>query len=132
MTQLYFSSWRDVPAGVWRWPSFTPWEIAVRDRPERGAVLIVPEALDALQRLRSILGDPVNVLSGYRDPEHNRAVGGALRSKHTMGIAFDIADSRNYSRTAMIAAAREAGFSGLGLYETFTHLDLGPAREWRA
>ena len=132
MTQLYFSRWQDVPPDAWRWPNFSPWEIAVRDRPERGAVLIVPAALDALQRLRGVLGDPVTVLSGYRDPEHNARVGGALRSKHTMGIAFDLSESRNYSREALAAAAREAGFLGLGHYETFLHVDLGSPREWRA
>ena len=31
------------------------------------------------------------VLSAYRSPEHNRAVGGAEASKHMEGIAFDVA-----------------------------------------
>ena len=36
----------------------------------------------SLQALRDRLGKPLIVRSAYRSPEHNRAVGGATRSKH--------------------------------------------------
>jgi hypothetical protein len=39
--------------------------------------------------VRSIGGTQVNVISGYRSPAHNRAVGGAPRSNHTFGRAMD-------------------------------------------
>ncbi|MDB6183170.1 DUF6127 family protein [Paracoccus fistulariae] len=59
---------------------------------EEGAKRALNEpALDKLQALRNRLGKPLIVRSAYRSPEHNRAVGGAMRSKHMDGAAFDIA-----------------------------------------
>jgi hypothetical protein len=60
-----------------------------------------------------------------------RGVGGAKRSKHMEGTAFDIAMS-NHDPKAFEAAAREAGFLGFGFYPRsgFMHVDLGPKREW--
>ena len=41
--------------------------------------------------MRDRLGKPLIGRSAYRSPEHNRAVGGATRSKHLDGAAFDMA-----------------------------------------
>lgn len=43
-----------------------------------------------LERIRARLERPVIVLSGYRSPDLNRAVGGARRSAHLTGSAADI------------------------------------------
>jgi hypothetical protein len=58
-------------------------------------------------------------------------VGGATRSKHLDGAAFDIAMA-NHDPVAFEAAAREVGFLGFGFYPRsgFMHIDLGPARQW--
>jgi hypothetical protein len=87
--------------------------------------------MDALQSLRDRLGKPLIVLSAYRSPAHNKAVGGAPRSKHMDGTAFDIAMA-NHDPVAFEAAAREVGFLGFGFYPRsgFIHVDLGPARQW--
>ena len=71
------------------------------------------------------------VRSAYRSPEHNRAAGGAGRSKHLDGAAFDIAMT-NHDPSAFEAAAREVGFLGFGFYPRsgFIHVDLGPAWQW--
>ncbi len=42
-----------------------------------------------MQSVRDCLGQPVFVSSGYRSPEVNRAVGGAVNSQHTQGQAAD-------------------------------------------
>jgi uncharacterized protein YcbK (DUF882 family) len=70
------------------------------------------------------------VRSAYRSPEHNRAVGSALRLKHLDGAAFDIAMA-NHDPVAFEAAARAVGFLGFGFYPRsgFIHVDLGPARQ---
>ena len=123
-----FRHCRDVPATLWRWPNFSPAEIACRGT---GQLLINEPALDRLQALRDSLGKPLIVRSAYRSPEHNRAVGGAPRSKHMDGTAFDIAMA-NHDPAAFEAAARAAGFLGFGFYPRsgFIHIDLGPARQW--
>jgi zinc D-Ala-D-Ala carboxypeptidase len=59
--------------------------------PGHRQLLVNAPALDKLQALRDRLGKPLIVRSAYRSPEHNRAVGGATRSKHMEGAAFDIA-----------------------------------------
>lgn len=123
-----YRHWRDVPERAWRWKNFSPAEIACRGT---GQLKLNPEALDKLQALRDRLGKPLIVRSAYRSSEHNRAVGGATRSKHVDGTAFDIAMS-NHDPVAFEAAAREVGFLGFGYYPRsgFMHLDLGPARSW--
>ena len=128
MTTTFHRHWRDVPESAWRWRNFSPAEIACRGT---GKLLVNEPALDRLQALRDRLGKPLIVRSAYRSPEHNRAVGGAGRSKHLDGAAFDIAMA-NHDPVAFEAAAREVGFLGFGFYPRsgFIHVDLGPARQW--
>jgi hypothetical protein len=130
MTTTFYDHWRDVPNSVWRWRNFSPAEIACRGT---GRLLINAPALDMLQALRDRLGKPVIVRSAYRSPEHNRAVGGAARSRHMEGAAFDIAMD-NHDPVVFEAAARAVGFLGFGFYlrSGFIHVDLGPARQWGA
>ena len=119
--------WRDYPKSDWRWPSFSPEELACRGT---GRLLIVPEAMDRLQALRNKLGKPMIINSGYRSPEHNRAVGGAAGSKHMQGLAFDVRMD-NHDPDAYIAAALAVGSRGIGTYpkQNFVHVDM---RETRA
>jgi len=128
MPTTTYAHFRDVPETDWRWPSFSPAEIASRGD---GEIKINTEAMDKLQSLRGRLGKPMIVLSGYRSLAHNKAVGGATRSKHMLGTAFDISMS-NHDPVAFEAAARAVGFLGFGTYprSDFMHIDLGPAREW--
>ena len=124
----FYQHWRNVPPNAWRWANFSPAEIACRGT---GKLRVNADALDRLQALRTALGKPLIVTSGYRSPEHNRRVGGATASKHLEGTAFDISMS-NHDPAAFIAAARRAGFSGIGTYprSNFVHVDTGPARVW--
>jgi len=123
-----FRHFSEVPAHLWRWPNFSPAEVACRGT---GQLKLHPEGLDKLQALRDRLGKPLILRSAYRSPEHNRAVGGAPRSKHMDGTAFDVAMA-NHDPVAFEAAAREVGFLGFGFYPRsgFIHIDLGPARQW--
>jgi hypothetical protein len=128
MTTSFYDHWRDVPEVTWRWPNFLPAEIACRGT---GKLLINEPALDKLQAPRGRLGKPLIVHSAYRSPEHNRAVGGATRSKHMDGAAFVIAMA-NHDPVAFEAAGREVGFLGFGFYphSGFMHIQLGRARQW--
>jgi zinc D-Ala-D-Ala carboxypeptidase len=127
-TTTFYIHWRDLPESTWRWPNFSPAEIACRGT---GKLLINEPALDKLQALRDLMSKPLIVRSAYRSPEHNRAVGGATRSKYMNGAAFDIAMA-NHDPVAFEAAAREVGFLGFGFYlrSGFIHVKLVPARQW--
>jgi len=124
-----YRHWRDVPAGSWHWPHFSPAEIACRGT---GELLVVPRALDALEDLRAALGGhPLILNSAYRSETHNRAVGGAKKSQHREGVAFDIACG-NVHPTVLRVAAMACGFTAAAWYpkQTFVHIDMGPARSW--
>lgn len=51
---------------------------------------ISKDLVDKLQLLRTRIGSPITITSGYRSPEHNYNVGGALYSQHIFGNAADI------------------------------------------
>lgn len=46
--------------------------------------------LQKLEEVRELYGKPIRVTSGYRCPEHNKAIGGAPSSSHVSGMAADI------------------------------------------
>ena len=114
-------------AGEWPWKNFSPKEIACK---HCGELYLDEAAMDALQELREIWGKPIVINSGHRCAAHNTAVGGTANSQH-LKIAFDCRCPK-WGQAAFIAAAREAGFKGIGhwKYQNFVHLDLGPKREW--
>jgi uncharacterized protein YcbK (DUF882 family) len=112
-------------AGVWRWPNFTPKEIACQGT---GSLLVNTPALNRLQLLRDLLGIPLTVLSAYRSPRHNALVGGAPLSQHLDGAAFDL--SLVLPQREMREAAADVGFTGFGGYRSFIHIDIGRERSW--
>lgn len=120
--------WQDYRWPADRWPNFAPQELACKGT---GLLLLDWQAMDRLQALRNRLGRPLIITSAYRSPQHNRAVGGATRSLHMRGTAFDVR-MENHDPAAFIAAARAVGFTGIGTYPRsgFIHVDTGPARSW--
>jgi uncharacterized protein YcbK (DUF882 family) len=82
--------------------------------------------IEKLQALRTLIGRPIEVTSGYRCEAHNKAVGGSPNSQHKNGTATDI--KVQGVPIERVEAACEF-FDGLGRYETFTHID---SRGYRA
>ena len=113
--------WRDVEWDSNRWPNFSPQELACRGT---GKFKIHIPTLDKLQQLRRRIGKPIIITSAYRSPEHNRAVGGASRSQHMEGRAFDVMMT-NQQPAMFEAAARAEGFTSFGYYQhrDFMHID---------
>jgi len=74
-----------------------------------------PFAVDQLQKVRNAVGS-IRVTSGYRNPEHNRAVGGALLSRHQYGDGFDLVPLEA-SQDALQKACDAAGATFTMTYE---------------
>ncbi len=80
--------------------------------------------LDMLEILRRRVGDkPVIITSGYRCEEYNNKVGGVPGSYHLLGMAADV-KVPGMAPGDLMKYASEVGFLGLGLYQTFCHLDI--------
>ena len=113
----------------WIWPHFSRTEVACSHCLKDG---VTNKAMDALEALRIAQDRPLTINSAYRCPEHNVNVGGVKDSFHVKGMAFDISirGMTELERLQLMDDAIEVGFTGLGFYEAFLHVDLGPKREW--
>ena len=84
---------------------------------------LIDETLVALlQQIRNHFKKPVIITSGYRCATHNREVGGATNSYHTKGQAADIVVN-GVSPQEVAKYAESIGIKGIGLYDTFVHID---------
>jgi uncharacterized protein YcbK (DUF882 family) len=82
-----------------------------------------------LLRICELTGRSFVVTSGYRNKGYNAKVGGVTDSLHMSGYAVDVAVSVAI-RDDVFLAAQRAGFTGIGIYSVFMHLDCGPRRMW--
>jgi hypothetical protein len=91
-----------------------------------------PQALSAWDRLKASWGGPLSLNSAYRDPQTNARVGGAKKSQHMHGNAFDVstAGMTPEDRARLIQTAQASGFTGYGGYNNSLHFDVGPSRTW--
>lgn len=106
-------------SNAWPWTWFHPHELA---SPDTGESLMMPAFMDKLQLLREVSGHPIGVSSGYRTRAHNTKIGGSPQSAHVLGRAVDII-VKPERRFDLVANARGIGFTGVGIAETFIHLD---------
>jgi len=86
---------------------------------------------EALDNLRTKLGQPMAVTSCCRSTEHNKNVGGHPTSLHLMDnpkwktatLAIDIAIPNNPYRAQLVQIALNDGWS-VGVGSSFVHLDI--------
>jgi hypothetical protein len=64
-----------------------------------------------LDRIRLLLGHPLEISSGYRSPALNAAVGGARNSQHAQGLAADFTCPDFGSPLAVARAMRDSGIA---------------------
>lgn len=111
--------------------NFTVKEFACKDGSD--AVLISEELVNLLQNIRDHFGKAVTLNSAYRNATYNKKIGGASRSQHVYGTAADVVvqgvkpeDVAKYAEYLMPKTG------GIGLYSTFTHIDVRSARaRWK-
>ena len=94
------------------------------------------ELLQLAEDVRAALGNtPMDVTSCCRCEAHNKRVGGSPTSKHLTGRALDFVPRSITPGTAffMIASDWARGeldlLGGLGLYDTFIHIDTARAED---
>lgn len=101
--------------------NFMTWEFRCRCC---RVVKVDEDLINGLEELRELAGCPLYVLSGYRCPAHNKAVGGARRSFHMKGMAADIWSETIGPGQLVVYAEKVAVFGGIGLYHNFIHVDI--------
>jgi uncharacterized protein YcbK (DUF882 family) len=92
-------------------------------------------ALSAADELRRRLGRPLQILSAYRNPAYNRAIGGARNSQHTQFRALDLTAKVPIPELAKLAKqirAEKLFTGGIGIYPGFIHIDSRATNaDWR-
>lgn len=81
------------------------------------------ELVYKLEKLRAGLGKPLVINSGYRCTRWNGIQKGAPDSQHLLGRAADVY-SLGSSPVDLAYVAYRLGFTGIGVGEKFTHLDV--------
>ncbi|MBD8614844.1 MULTISPECIES: YcbK family protein [Pseudomonas] len=110
----------------------------LRDATYKKQNMIDPQLFDVLFQIQMWVrlegrNSEMQVLSGYRTPEHNfRLEGAAKQSLHMQGKACDIhmpaVDTKLLAAMSMMIAA-----GGVGIYQDkgFIHVDTGRIRTWK-
>lgn len=95
---------------------------------DTGDTFVRARLIDHLEQLRTIVGKPLPIVSGYRSPRTNDRVGGARDSQHVYAAAADLP-----AGLVTLAQALAAGFTGIGTKGKWvTHVDVrdGALRHW--
>ena len=100
--------------------------------------LIASELVDKLEALYTALNcSKIIVTSGYRCPEHDKAVDGTSSGQHTKGTAADVCcygqDGQPISSKTVCCKAQDLGFGGIANITTsyqYTHLDVRTGYRW--
>ena len=100
--------------------------------------LLASELIDKLESLYTALNcSKIIVTSGYRCPEHDKAVGGTSSGQHTKGNAVDVCcygqDGQPISSKTVCCKAQDLGFTGIANITSsyqYTHLDVRTSGKW--
>ena len=85
-----------------------------------------PEFLEVLQQIRTTLGRPMVISSGYRSPSHPVEAAKDKAGEHTYGVAADIKGDRLFLLD-LIVVAYGYGIRRIGINfdQGFVHLGIG-------
>lgn len=93
-----------------------------------GACIMKPEFMEVLQSIRTELGFPMPVTSGFRHPSHPIEVAKAQPGEHSFGCAVDIG-IRGFPALELMRVAMNHGIQRIGVQQKgegrFIHLGMG-------
>lgn len=85
-----------------------------------------PEFMERLNKARRLAGLPFVLNSAFRSSEYDMQRGRTGNSYHCKGRAVDIKCLDSSSRGAIVRALIKSGFRGIGISNTFIHVDDRP------
>lgn len=99
--------------------------------PHCGVCLMRQEFMNRLEDLRMHWMQPINVISGYRCPDHNRSIGGKKASQHLKGNASDLELPSDEKKALEFIELCKVHFNAVErITKSSVHVDLGPRRHW--
>ena len=79
-----------------------------------------------LDKARDLAGIPFILNSAYRSVSYEKSKGRKGTSSHCKGYAVDLRCKSSHIRLQMVSALINAGFTRIGIYPTFIHVDADP------
>lgn len=115
-----------------RWDEYKNFSKREFDCKHTGKNEMQHEFMVKLQALRTELGFPFIITSGYRDRTHPVEAAKASPGQHTQGIAVDIQAQDGATAYKIVQTALKHGFTGVGVAQDnrrgrpsrFVHLDI--------
>ena len=108
-------------------PNFKVKEFACNDGAD--TVLISDDLVGLLQNIRDHFGAAVTINSAYRTESYNKKIGGATKSQHVNGTAADIVvKGATPLEVAQYVEHIMPDSGGIGVYQSFTHVDVRTSR----
>jgi len=115
------------------WENFTREEFACKCG--CGTNEIQDETIDVAQDIRSEVGFPLPISSGYRCPNHPVEARKSSPGTHPEGLAGDIEVSYGRAKKVLTAALNHPKVTGVGVNQKgagrFIHVDTAPVAEGR-
>lgn len=105
-------------------PDFSPHEFVCNCGNCDGTAYMAQDFMEALQRMRNILGEVMTVVDGggYRCSQHEDRV--RRPGTRHVGFAADIQVLDGAHRMRLVTAALQAGMTGFGFGNSFLHVDV--------
>lgn len=94
----------------------------------KGFAQMDAEFLEKLQWARTLSNCPYDLSSAIRCERHNRDEGGLENSSHVNGFAVDIRTPNSRIRFRVLYGLIKAGFTRIGVYKTFIHVDADDSK----
>lgn len=85
--------------------------------------IVYKSVIEAFQRVRDIIKEPIEVTSGFRCQKHNSSVGGVVDSRHMRGQAIDMAYPADIDKKEFIDMCAQ-NFDYIIECDTFVHCHI--------